>query len=74
MRERCWRSRVELLCLEGRAGQTRLPNDRLKRPDANLVVVWHRDGGRGSLCSPLHHHVASAAAHLDEAVLAQDCT
>ena len=45
-----------------------LANDRQKRAGAQLPVIRNRDSDRFLRIGLLHHHVAAASSHFDEAV------
>ena len=65
------KQRVLLFVLEELARQTRLPDDRLERPNANFVVQRHWDRDGGSFGAPLHHGVTAALPDLLKSVLRQ---
>jgi hypothetical protein len=67
-------ARPRLLDLEERTSEPGLPNDREEGPDPELGVIGHGNRPRRFAVTPLHDDVASAAAHLDKAVLGEDAT
>ena len=52
--------------------QTRLPDDRHQRADAELLMVGNRSCDRCVAIVLLHHHMAAATTHFPETVLEED--
>lgn len=57
------------LDFERRAGDSALADDRQKRTDLQLGVVWDWDRDGSYFGSALHHNVTAASSNFDKAVL-----
>jgi hypothetical protein len=68
------RERTSCLFFELRSGYPTLPNNRQKRADRKLAVIWDRNGDAARVGLPLHHDVTSASADFDEAMLLENPT
>jgi hypothetical protein len=60
------------LLLEEPARQSALADDRSECSDANFAMIRNGNGRRAARVPTLHHHVAAALPHLDEAGARED--
>src|SRR4030095_1229134 len=66
--------RRSCLLFEVHSGYPTLSNDRQKRADRKLTVIWNRNGNAARVGLPLHHDVTPASADFAEAMLLKNPT